>query len=206
MSVGPLQVERQHRGQYTQSTTMSICSLVMLCKEACILPHGPTHSASALLYVYCTWHGAPAGFAAEPELCPSQTQAAACCLSSQAWPNRLQEAESDAAASQVQVATMQRQLTAARCTSLLELRQQVLGGAGAGTSAPEMSSGEFSFRPSGTANEVWWLIAKRKLCAPLQGRASSRTFSVPLPHYNSTLGSSPNPPLLCRFTETDSWC
>lgn len=75
----------------------------------------------------------------------------------QPWPKALQEAESDAAASQVQVAALQRQLTAARCTSLLELRQQVLGGAGAGTSAPELaptSSEDFSFRPSGTASEV----------------------------------------------------
>ena len=77
----------------------------------------------------------------------------------QAWRHALQEAESDAAASQVQVAAMQRQLTAARCTSLLELRQQVLGGAGAGTSAPDVSSEDFSFRPSGTANEVWFLTA-----------------------------------------------
>ena len=88
-------------------------------------------------------------------LCQSQAQAAACFQPSQA--HALQEAESDAAASQVQVASMQRQLTAARCTSLLELRQQVLGG----TPDPDMSSEEFSFRPSGAAHEVYLLPSQK---------------------------------------------
>ena len=98
----------------------------------------------------------------------------------------LQEAELDAAASQVQVATMQRQLTAARCTSLLELRQQVLGGAGADTSAPDVSTEEFSFRPSRTANE-----GKGRALCHLEREGKEPHVLVRLPFCDFTLVNSP---------------
>ena len=180
--------EAPAQGDDAPKVTQRQCSLVVLCKENawCILPHGTTHSTSAPMYV-CRTCWICSGGCTVPLSAPGSSLLSGI----QAWPNALKEAESDAAASQVQVATMQRQLTAVRCTSLLELRQQVLGAAGADTSAPRTSSGEFSFRPSGAANEVWWLKAKTKLCTTLQGRGSGCTFLPRLPCYDVTLDASP---------------
>ena len=181
------QVKRHHRGTIHpkhHSVGDQLCHDMQAPAKRCML-HIPAGLAAAAVLRHSR---------RKQQLTPCQNR-----------PTVLQEAESDAAASQVQVATIQRQLTAARCASLLELRQQVLGAAGAGTSAPDMSSEEFRFRPSGAANEVWLLIAWTKLCMILISRGSSYTFQ-----YGCRVTASPKslalPPLLSRLAETGSCC
>ena len=153
-------MERQHKGtihpKYRHSVTVS--SVRRLHCAFCRMAHH-TRSSTAPDTLYLL-------HLQRLVMCQSQAQAAVCCQPSQ--PHALQEAESDAAASQVQVASMQRQLTAARCKSLLELRQQVLGG----TSDPDMSSEEFSFRPSGAANEVCLLPSQKNALQSFNERGS----------------------------------